>query len=79
MNVTLDTLFAEALTLSDETRLQLVERLIPTIHGEPSLEEEQISEVRRRIEEVRSGSVKTLPAEEVFREIQESLESRRSA
>ncbi|MEO5914949.1 MAG: addiction module protein [Luteolibacter sp.] len=79
MNVTLDTVFAEALTLSDETRLQLVERLIPTIHGEPSLEAEQLEEVRRRINEVRSGSVETVPGEEVFREIEKSLASRRSA
>ena len=79
MAATLDAFFAEALNLSDEIRLQLVERLIPTIHGEPSLEGEQIKEVRRRVEEVRSGLAKTLPGEDVFREIQESLESRRSA
>ena len=73
MEATLDTLFAEALTLPDEARLQLVERLIPTIHSEPSLEAEQIQEVQRRMDDVRSGRVKTLPGEQVFREIEESL------
>ena len=79
MKATLDTLFAEALTLPDEARLQLVERLIPTIHSEPSLEAEQIQEVRRRIDQVRSGRVRTLPGEQVFREIEESLAARRPA
>jgi putative addiction module component (TIGR02574 family) len=79
MIATIDTLFAEALSLSDDTRLQLVERLIPTIQSEPSLEAEQIQEVQRRMDDVRSGRVKTIPGEQVFREIEQSLASRRTA
>lgn len=79
MIATLDSLFAEALSLPDDTRLQLVERLIPTIQSEPSLEEEQIQEVQRRMDDVRSGRVKTIPGEQVFREIEQSLVSRRTA
>lgn len=79
MIATLDSLFAEALSLPDDTRLQLVERLIPTIQSEPSLEEEQIQEVQRRMDDVRSGCVKTIPGEQVFREIEQSLVSRRTA
>jgi len=75
----IDTLFAEALALPDDSRLQLVERLIPTIHSEPSLEAEQVQEVQRRMEEVRSGPVKTIPGEQVFREIEQSLTARRMA
>ena len=65
----IDTLFAEALALSDDARLQLVERLIPTIQSEPSLEVDQIQEVQRRMEDVRSGRVKTISGEQVFRDI----------
>lgn len=79
MIANIDTLFAEAMSLSDDTRLQLVERLIPTIQSEPSLEEEQLQEVRRRVEDVRLGRVKTIPGEQVFREIEQSLASGRSA
>ena len=79
MIANIDTLFAEAMSLSDETRLQLVERLIPTIQSEPSLEEEQLQEVRRRMEDVRLGRVKTIPGEQVFQEIEQSLASGRSA
>ncbi len=79
MIATIDTLFAEALSLPDDTRLQLVERLIPTIQSEPSLEAEQIQEVQRRMDDVRSGRVKTIPGEQVFREVEQSLASRRTA
>lgn len=78
MNVNLETLFAEALALPDEARLQLVERLIPTIQSEPSLEAGQIAEVQRRMDDVSSGRVETLPGEQVFREIEEALAARRS-
>lgn len=75
----IDTLFAEALPLSDDTRLQLVERLIPTIQSEPSLEAEQAQEVQRRMDDVRSGRVKTIPGELVFQEIEQSLAARKIA
>ena len=75
----IDTLFAEALALSDDSRLQLVERLIPTIQSEPSLETDQIQEVRRRMNDVRSGRVNTIDGEQVFRDIEQSLVARRKA
>ena len=79
MIATLDTVLAEALSLSEDNRLQLVESLIPTIQITPDLEAEQVQEVRRRIDDVRSGRVSTIPGEQVFREIQQSLAERRSA
>ena len=47
MIATIDSLFNEALTLPDESRLQLVERLIPTIAGDSALEAEQLAEASR--------------------------------
>ncbi|WP_395738339.1 addiction module protein [Prosthecobacter sp.] len=79
MIATLDTVLAEALSLSEDSRLQLVESLIPTIQITPDLEAEQIQEVRHRIDDVRSGRLSTIPGEQVFREIQQSLAERRSA
>ena len=75
----IETLFAEALALPDESRLQLVERLIPTIQSEPSLEAEQVQEAQRRMDEALSGRVETIPGEQVFREIEQSLAARRMA
>ena len=78
MIVTIESLFTGALALSDDSRLQLVERLIPTIQSEPSLEAERLQEVQIRMDDVRAGRVQTLPGEQVFREIEESLAARRS-
>lgn len=77
--VTLDTVLAEALTLPEDSRLQLVEQLIPTIQSSAALQNEQLEVVRRRIDEVRGGQVVPISGEQVFREIEKSLASRRSA
>ncbi len=79
MTATLNSLFSSAMELTDDSRLQLVELLIPTIQSEPSLEVEQLAEVNRRIKDVRSGLVKTIPGEQVFQEIEQSLAARRKA
>jgi putative addiction module component (TIGR02574 family) len=79
MIATIETLFSEAMTLPDDSRLRLAERLFSTIKEEPALEAEQLQEVARRVQDVRSGQVETLPGEEVFREIERSLAARRSA
>lgn len=76
---TLDIVLAEALALSEDSRLKLVEQLIPTIHSDAALEQEQLQVVRRRINEVRSGKVTPIPGEQVFREIEASLAARRPA
>ena len=78
MSATIDTVYEEALGLTDDSRMELVERLISSIGCDPDLEREQLSEVRRRIQEVDSGLVQMIAAEEVFRGIRESLEARRA-
>jgi hypothetical protein len=57
----------------------LTDSLIPTFQITPDLEAEQIQEVRHRINDVRSGQVSTIPGEQVFTEIQQSLAGRHSA
>ena len=79
MNATVDVLFAEALTLGDSQRMELVERLIPTVDDDMEIQGEQLAEVRRRVEEVRSGKVKTIPGEIVFQEVRASVAAVRQA
>jgi putative addiction module component (TIGR02574 family) len=79
MTEALSSLFSSAMQLSDDSRLELVELLIPTIQSEPSLEAEQLIEVGRRIDEVRSGRVQTVSGEDVFRQIEQSLAAKRRA
>jgi len=57
----------------------LTDSLIPTFQITSDLEAVQIQEVRRRIDDVRTGRVSTIPGEQVFTEIQQSLAERRLA
>lgn len=72
MSATIDAVYEEALGLTDDSRMELVERLITSIGCDPDLESEQLAVVRRRMQEVENGSVRMIPAEEVFRRIRES-------
>lgn len=77
MAATLNAVYQEALSLPDSTRLELAERLIASIPINAELEAAQLQEVRRRMKEAQTGQVKTIPGEEVFREVEESLANRR--
>lgn len=77
MAATLNAVYQEALSLPDSTRLELAERLIASIPIDVELEAAQLQEVRRRMKEAQTGQVKTIPGEEVFREVEESLANRR--
>ncbi|MGH9361414.1 MAG: addiction module protein, partial [Thermoanaerobaculia bacterium] len=56
-----------ALELPEEERADLADRLLASLEEEPDLEVEEAwrHEVARRLEELRSGAVKTIPWEEV--------------
>lgn len=79
MIATIDRRFNEALALPDESLLQLVEHLVPTMAGDSALEAEQLAEASPRREEVHSVQVQSIPGERVFREVSVSLAARRSA
>jgi len=77
MTPTLDTVYEEALSLPEALRLELVERLLPTITGEPEIETAQFAIVQQRRAEVESGRVQMIPGEDVFREVNEALAAKR--
>lgn len=54
---------AAALALSEEDRADLIARLMESLEGPPDADVEQAwsDEVARRLEEVRTGTVKTIP------------------
>ena len=60
----------EALTLSEEARVDLAQALLESVEHEPADEGTDAAwaaEGRRRLEEVRSGAVKPVPWEEAER------------
>lgn len=71
--MTIDTIELEDLvdSLPVDVKLELVDRLLESISpANKEIEEAWKVEAERRIEEVRSGKVKTIPVDEVFAEIE---------
>jgi putative addiction module component (TIGR02574 family) len=78
MSIPLKQVEAEALELSVRERAQLVQRLIASLDedaGENPAEIEHAweAEIRRRLQEYRTGRVETIPATEVFAEARARL------
>ncbi|GMV04431.1 MAG: hypothetical protein AMXMBFR53_07110 [Gemmatimonadota bacterium] len=60
---------AEARRLPREERARLAEALIASLDEEAEVEQAWAAEIARRVEELRTGAVESIPAEEVFGEI----------
>ncbi|MCX6851302.1 MAG: addiction module protein [Verrucomicrobia bacterium] len=78
MIVSFNTVLAEAPSWPADNSARLIKRQ-NSLPITPDLEAEQSQEVRRRINDVLTGHVSTIPGEQVFTEIQQSLARRRSA
>jgi putative addiction module component (TIGR02574 family) len=61
----------KALALSTQDRGLIIDRLIESLDDEPSegTEEAWSVEIKRRVEEIQSGTVKMIPGEEVDRRL----------
>jgi len=63
---------AESLPIDIKT--QLIDRLLNSLHpSQKEIDELWAKEAERRVNEIKTGKVKTVPGEEVFREIRERL------
>jgi putative addiction module component (TIGR02574 family) len=66
----------KALTLSAQERGLLIDRLVESLDDEPAeggLEAAWDEEIKRRVDDIRSGRVKTIPGEQVLRELAEEF------
>jgi putative addiction module component (TIGR02574 family) len=73
MQKTEDQVEIEALALPRHARARIAELLIASLDEDSEIERAWDEEVRRRVEEIRSGKVQTVPGEEVFKEIEDLL------
>ncbi len=72
----LSELLEKALALSTQDRGLLIDRPIASLDDEPPEEGVEAAwdqEIKRRIEDIRSGRVKTIPGEQVLTEIAEEF------
>ena len=66
----------QALALSTQERGLVIDRLIKSLDDEPAddgVEEAWASEIKSRVEDIRSGRVELIPGEEVLRELAEEF------
>jgi len=75
MSSNLDQLTADAMKLSLRERVQLAQRLVSTLDDEveSGVEELWFAEAERRLEEIRSGKVEGVDADDAFRSAREAL------
>ena len=65
-------LLGKAMQLTQRERGLLIDQLIETLDdtsADPGAEEAWAREIKRRVDEVRSGRVKTIPGDQVMREL----------
>ena len=72
MSTLVEELSAKARTLSPEDRARLAEDLLASLEQSPespsAVEADWEQEIQRRVEEVKAGTAKLVPAEEVYAE-----------
>jgi putative addiction module component (TIGR02574 family) len=78
MPKTFDEIFREAADLSENDRAALAGLLIDSLEGEPDpdVEAAWAAEIERRTADVDAGTVKTIPWEEVRRQLRDRLNAR---
>lgn len=63
-------LFDESVSLPVEIRTQLVDKLLRSLHPvQKKIDELWATEAEKRVEEIKSGKVKTIPGDKVFKKI----------
>jgi putative addiction module component (TIGR02574 family) len=69
-------LFDEAVSLPIEIRMQLIEKLLWSLNPtQNEIDKLWADEAEKRIEEIRTAKVETIPGEEVFKKIRDRLSS----
>jgi putative addiction module component (TIGR02574 family) len=66
----------KAMALSPHDRGFIIDRLAATLHDEPAEEGVEAAwddEIKHRVDDIRSGRVKTIPGEQVLRELAEEF------
>jgi putative addiction module component (TIGR02574 family) len=67
-----DELISEAISLPTDIRALIVNKLLESLNPtKKEIDELWAAEAERRVEDIRTGKVKTIPGEEVFKDIRD--------
>ena len=75
MSSSLHAVEVAALELSSEDRAQLAQRLLDSLPRDQEVEAAWDEEIHRRVAELEAGTMKTVPAPEVFAEARSRLQA----
>lgn len=75
MHMTVEQIADEALALPSEARALLADRLVESLDPAEDgyIRQLWMREARRRVDEVRRGEVKTIPADEAFAQVRQAI------
>ena len=75
MHMTVEQIAEEAMALPSEARALLADRLVESLDPAEDglIRQLWMREARRRIDEVRSGEVKPIPADEAFAQVRQAI------
>jgi putative addiction module component (TIGR02574 family) len=73
MTVTVDNLFEEAMSLSDDSRVALAERLIESVDPDESVFKAQIQVAQQRADALDAGTVEAIPGDIALARVRESI------
>ena len=73
MRLNSDDLLAELLLLPPQERARLAESLIASLDADPDVDIAWQAEIERRVADLETGAVQTVPAAEVFQRLRERL------
>ena len=79
MATTVDTLYQEALSLSEESRVALAERLIESIEPDPGVVAAQMVIVQQRLSDLDSGRAQSVSGPAGLRRVREAVAKRSEA
>jgi len=72
--ISTEELISEATSLPVDIRVQLIEKLLQSLNPtEKETDELWAAEAERRVQEIETGTVKTVPGDEVFKKIRDRL------
>lgn len=74
-----DTVLADAMKLTPEERVELIETLADTVLPAPALHPDWQAEIARRVRDMEAGRTRFIPADEFLATLAERLRQRRSA
>lgn len=74
MTIKTKELFSVVESLPVDLKTELVKKILDSLHPtQKEIDELWAKEAEKRVEEIKTGKVKTIPGDEVFKEIREKL------